>query len=110
GFFIGFGMFLIFLSLTALVQVPSSHGHGFSASVLETSLVYLLPAASIGIIASPLGGMCVGRFGGRATLLIASLIGLLGSLQLLAFHDHAWEVIAGGVITNAAFSMGFAAV
>ncbi|GAA3534503.1 MFS transporter [Aeromicrobium flavum] len=110
GFFIGFGMFLIFLSITALVQVPASHGHGFSASVLETSLVYLLPAASIGIVASPLGGMCVGRFGGRATLLIASVVGLLGYLQLLAFHERAWEVILGGVITNAAFSMGFAAV
>lgn len=110
GFFIGFGMFLIFLSITALVQVPASHGHGFSASVLETSLVYLLPAASIGIVASPLGGMCVGRFGGRVTLLVASTVGLVGYLQLLAFHEQAWEVILGGVITNAAFSMGFAAV
>lgn len=110
GFFIGFGMFLIFLTITALVQVPASHGHGFSASVLETSLVYLLPAASIGIVASPLGGMWVGRFGGRATLLVASSVGLLGYLQLLAFHEEAWQVILGGVITNAAFSMGFAAV
>lgn len=110
GFFIGFGMFLVFLGITALVQVPSSHGHGFSASVLETSLVYLLPAASIGIVASPLGGMWVGRFGGRATLLVASVIGLLGYLQLLAFHQHAWLVVLGGVITNGAFSMGFAAV
>ncbi|MBC9227454.1 MFS transporter [Aeromicrobium sp. 636] len=110
GFFIGFGMFLIFLAITALVQVPESHGHGFSASVLETSLVYLLPAASIGIIASPLGGMWVSRFGGRATLLVSSVVGLLGYLQLLAFHDRAWQVIMGGVITNAAFSMGFAAV
>lgn len=110
GFFIGFGMFLIFLSITALVQVPASHGHGFSASVLETSLVYLLPAASIGIVASPLGGLWVGRFGGRATLLVASGMGLLGYLQLLAFHDHAWQVVMGGVITNGAFSIGFAAV
>lgn len=110
GFFIGFGMFLVFLGITALVQVPDSHGHGFSASVLETSLVYLLPAASIGIVASPLGGMGVSRFGGRVTLLVASAVGLVGYLQLLAFHDHAWLVILGGVVTNAAFSMGFAAV
>ncbi|MBA4608021.1 MFS transporter [Aeromicrobium sp. Marseille-Q0843] len=110
GFFIGFGMFLIFLSLTALVQVPERHGHGFSASVLETSLVYLLPAASIGIVASPLGGVWVTRFGGRATLLVASIIGLIGYVQLFAFHDEVWQVILGGVITNFAFSMGFAAV
>src|SRR5690606_24206476 len=78
GFFIGFGMFLVFLSITALVQVPDVHDHGFSASVLETSLVFMLPAASIGIVASPLGGVWVGRFGGRATLLIGSLLGLAG--------------------------------
>lgn len=110
GFFIGFGMFLIFLSITALVQVPESDGFGFSASVLETSLVYLLPAASIGIVASPLGGMWVTRFGGRATLLVSSAVGLAGYLQLFFLHDQVWQVILGGVITNAAFSMGFAAV
>ncbi|WP_313406139.1 MFS transporter [Aeromicrobium sp.] len=110
GLFIGFGMFLVFLSLTALVQVPDTHAHGFSASVLETSLVYMLPAASIGIIASPLGGVWVGRFGGRATLVAGSLLGLAGYLQLLLLHDRAWQVILGGVVTNAAFSIGFAAV
>lgn len=110
GFFIGFGMFMVFLSLTALVQVPESHGHGFSATVLETSLIYLLPAASIGIIASPAGGVAVARLGGRTTLLLASSLGLAGYLQLLAFHDQAWQVILGGVLTNAAFSMGFAAL
>lgn len=110
GLFIGFGMFLVFLSVTALVQVPDTHAHGFSATVLETSLVFMLPAASIGIIASPLGGVCVGRFGGRATLLGGSLLGLAGYLQLLWLHDQAWQVILGGIVTNAAFSLGFAAV
>ena len=110
GFFIGFGMFLVFLGITALVQVPATHHHGFSASVLETSLIYLLPAASIGIIASPLGGLCVSRFGGRATLLFGSLLGSAGFLQLLLFHSSSWHVILGGVVINAAFSIGFAAV
>lgn len=110
GFMIGFGTFVIFLSLTALVQVPASHGHGFSASVLQTSLVYLLPAASIGIVAAPAGGLCVARFGGRATLLVGSVLCLVGYLQLLWWHDHPWQVIVGGIVTNAAFSIGFAAV
>lgn len=107
---IGFGMFTVFLGLTALVQVPARHGHGFSASVLETSLIYLLPAASIGIVASPLGGSWVGRFGGRATLLGGAVLGLAGFLQLLFLHGQSWQVILGGVVTNAAFSIGFAAV
>lgn len=110
GFMIGFGTFVVFLALTALVQVPRWHGHGFGAGVLETSLVYLLPAATIGIIASPAGGLCVTRFGGRATLFAGSLLCLVGYLQLLWWHDHPWQVILGGVLTNAAFSIGFAAV
>ncbi|RLV55354.1 MFS transporter [Aeromicrobium phragmitis] len=110
GFFIGFGMFLVFLALTALVQVPRESGHGFSATVLQTSLVYLLPAALIGIIAAPLGGWCVGRFGGRTTLLIGSTVGALGYLQLAFLHSAPWQVVMGGVVTNAAFSVGFAAV
>ena len=110
GFMIGFGTFLVFLAVTALVQVPSGNGHGFSATVLETSLVYLLPAASIGIVASPLGGLCVTRFGGRATLVAGSVLCLVGYLQLLLWHDHPWLVILGALVTNAAFSIGFAAV
>jgi len=110
GFMIGLGTFLVFLAITALVQVPATHGHGFSASVLETSLVYLLPSASIGIVASPVGGICVTRFGGRATLFAASLLCLAGYLQLLLWHDRPWQVIVGSIVVNAAFSVGFAAV
>ncbi len=110
GFFIGFGMFLIFLSITALVQVPTTHRHGFSASVIETSLIYLLPAAMIGIVASPLGGVSVSRFGGRVTLLAGSALGLLGYAQLAIWHSSPWQIILGAVVANAAFSIGFAAV
>jgi len=109
-FMIGFGTFLVFLAVTALVQVPARDGHGFSASVLETSLVYLLPAACIGIVASPLGGVWVTRFGGRATLVVASVLCLVGYVQLLFWHGEPWLVILGALVTNAAFGIGFAAV
>lgn len=110
GFMIGLGTFMVFLAVTALVQVPATDGHGFSASVLETSLVYLLPGALIGVVASPAGGMCVTRFGGRATLFAACVLCLAGYLQLLWLHDRPWQVVLGTVVTNAAFAVGFAAV
>ena len=109
GFFIGFGVFLIFLALPPLVQAPAEHG-GFSASVLETSMVYLLPAALIGVVASPVGGALVTRFGGRAALVTASVIGVAGYAQLALWHAAPWQIVLGGVLTNAAFNMGFAAV
>lgn len=110
GLFIGFGMFTTFLAISAFVQVPRELGYGFSASVLQTSCVYLVPAATIGIITAPIGGYLVERLSGRTTLIIASAVGLVGFVQMAALHSQSWHLILGGVVTNGAFSMGYAAL
>lgn len=110
GLFIGFGMFTTFLAISAFVQVPEELGYGFSASVLETSCIYLVPAATIGIITAPIGGYFVERFSGRTALIIASIIGLIGFVQMAVLHSQSWHLILGGVVTNGAFSMGYAAL
>jgi len=110
GLFIGFGMFTTFLAISAFVQVPEELGYGFSASVLETSCIYLVPAATIGIITAPIGGYFVERFSGRTALIIASVIGLIGFVQMAVLHSQSWHLILGGVVTNGAFSMGYAAL
>ncbi|AXT84378.1 MFS transporter [Aeromicrobium sp. A1-2] len=110
GMFIGFGMFTTFLVISAFVQVPRELGYGFSASVLQTSCIYLVPAATIGIITAPLGGYLLERLSGRTTLIIASTLGLVGFAQMAVLHSQSWHLILGGVITNGAFSMGYAAL
>lgn len=110
GLFIGFGMFTTFLAISAFVQVPEEFGYGFSATVLQTSCIYLLPAATIGIITAPIGGHFVERFSGRTTLIIASVIGLIGFTQMAVLHTESWHIVVGGMVTNGAFSMGYAAL
>lgn len=109
-FAIGFGTFLVFIALTVMVQQPRSSGYGLNASILKTSLVYLLPAAAIGIVASPLGGYMVNRYGGRQALVFSSLLGAIGFSQLLVLHTEPWHIISGGLLTNTAFNLAYAAL
>jgi MFS family permease len=108
GAFIGFAMFVSFLSISAFVQSPAEDGFGFSATVLATSCVYLLPAALVGVVAAPVGGRLVRRLGARRVLALSSFIGSAGFAQLAWLHDEPWHLVLGGVITNGAVSMGFA--
>lgn len=110
GLFIGFSMFTTFLAISAFVQAPRELGYGFSASVLQASVMYLVPVATIGIITAPIGGHLVERWGGRTTLVVSSLLGVTGFVQLAALHSQSWHLILGGIITNGAFSMGYAAL
>ncbi|GAA2073423.1 MFS transporter [Aeromicrobium halocynthiae] len=108
GLVIGFSMFVAFLGISAFVQVPTSQGYGFSATVLETSCLYLLPAALIGVASAPVGGRLVRRFDARAVLALSSLVGAGGFLFMAIARDHPWQLVLGGVLTNGAVTMGFA--
>ena len=110
GLFIGFGMFVTFLGISGFVQTPAGVGYGFSASVIEASCIYLLPAALVGVITAPIGGRLVRLYGGRTTLIIAALIGLSGFLLMAMLHSQSWHIIVGGSLANGAVSMGYAAL
>lgn len=110
GLFIGVAMFVGFLGVSGFVQAPSSGGYGFSASVLAASSVYLLPGALSGVVMAPLGGRLVRRFGGRATLLSAVLLGAGGFGLMAALHTASWQLIVGALAVNTAVSIGYAAM
>lgn len=110
GLFIGVSMFVSFLAVSGFVQTPSAVGYGFSASILAASSVYLLPGALSGVVAAPLGGRMVSRFGGRATLISASLLGALGFALMAVLHTASWHIIVGGLLINSAVSLGYAAM
>ncbi|MFB9448328.1 MFS transporter [Dactylosporangium vinaceum] len=111
GLFLGFSMFAVFLSVSALVQTPSAvAGYGFGATVLAASLVYLLPGTAGGVITAPLGGRLVARFGAKATLVIAAVLAGLGFALLAVLHSATWEVIVGALMVNTAVTFGYAAL
>ncbi|MGZ4556053.1 MAG: MFS transporter [Mycobacteriaceae bacterium] len=111
GLLLGFAMFGQFLGTSGLVQIPPSlAGYGFGASVLKASVAYLLPGALFGVIAAPVGGRLVRRFGGRVVLAIGTVIGTISFVCFALLHDHPWQVIGAGILASIAVSFAFAAM
>ncbi|WP_228786882.1 MFS transporter [Nocardia terpenica] len=111
GMFIGFAMFLLFMGVSYLAQMPSRlTGYGFSASILRASVEYLLPATISSMVAAPIGGILVGRLGGRWVLALAGAVGTVGFGWLALEHDATGAVIASGAVVGVAISLAYAAM
>lgn len=109
--FVGFAMFSIFLGATYFVQMPSAlTGFGFDASVLRTSVVYMLPGAVVAMVMGPFAGRLVGRFGPRVVLLFAALGGAVGMTSMTLLHHTTIEFLIPMVIGNAVIAVAYAAM
>lgn len=108
---VGFAMFSVFLGATYFVQTPEIvAGYGFGASVLKTSVVFMLPAAVVSILVGPVAGLLVTRIGARVVLLSASVVGVLGMALLAFLHDNTGEMIIGLIIANVAIAAAYSAM
>ncbi|HET7666788.1 MAG TPA: MFS transporter [Mycobacterium sp.] len=73
--FVGMGLYFAFLGLTLFVQIPhAAGGYGFGATVLQASVVYLLPGALTGFLVALVSGRFIDRFGARPVLVVAASI------------------------------------
>ncbi|MFJ5970823.1 MFS transporter [Streptomyces sp. NPDC093060] len=111
GLLLGFAMFAQFIGVSYLVQVPEKiAGYGFGASVLEASVVYLLPTTLISLAGAQFGGVLVRRLGARVTLAAGACFGVLGFTWLSVAHDATASVIGAGMVIGLAISFGYAAM
>ncbi|KUI04004.1 MFS transporter [Mycobacterium sp. IS-3022] len=109
--FVGMGLYFAFLGLTLFVQIPrGGAGYGFGASVLEASVVYLLPGAFTGFLVALVSGRYIDRFGARPVLMLAAVAGIAGFLFVTFAHSHTWQVIVAGILANAYISLGYGAL
>lgn len=109
--FVGMGLYFAFLGLTQFVQIPrAAAGYGFGATVLESSLVFLLPGALTGFIVALVSGRFIDRYGARRVLVVAALGGIAGFVLLAVAHDQRWQVIVAGILANAYISLGYGAL
>ena len=109
--FVGMGLYFAFLGLTQFVQIPrEAAGYGFGATVLEASVVYLLPGAVVGFLIALVSGRFIDRYGARPVLVVAALAGIAGFLFIALAHDRAWQVIVAGILANAYISLGYGAL
>jgi len=109
--FVGMGLYFAFLGITLFVQVPRDQaGFGFSATVLQASVVYLLPGACTGFVVALVSGRFIDRYGARPVLMVGALAGIGGFVFIAVAHTHTWQVIAAAVLTNAYISLGYGAL
>ncbi|WP_159234749.1 MFS transporter [Mycolicibacterium vanbaalenii] len=109
--FVGMGLYFAFLGLTQFVQIPRDvAGYGFSATVLEASVIYLLPGAVTGFAVALLSGRFIDRFGARPVLVVAAMAGITGFLFIAFAHSSPWQVITANILANAYISLGYGAL
>lgn len=109
--FVGTGLYFGFLGLTQFVQINrDAAGYGFSATVLQASVVFLLPGAITGFVTATLSGRFIDRFGARPVLVCGAVTGIVGFLWLAIAHSQPWQVIVAGVWVNAYISLGYGAL
>ncbi|WP_099025721.1 MFS transporter [Mycolicibacterium palauense] len=109
--FVGMGLYFGFLGLTQFVQAPRElTGYGFTASVLYSSVVFLLPGAFAGLVTATVSGAFIERFGAPPVLVSGALAGIVGFVYLAVAHSAPWQVIVAGVFTNAYISLAYGAL
>ncbi len=107
---VGMSLYCVFLGLAGYVQAPVSSGYGTGASVLNTSVVFLLPGALAGFLTALASGRWIDRYGARRVLVTGAAIGVLGFV-ILAALDHAyWPAIVAGIMVNTYISLAYGAL
>ena len=109
-FLVGMGLYFSFLGMTDFVEAPRGAGYGFDATILQASLLFLMPGALSAAATTLIGGRCIERFGARAVVAGGGLVGVVGFLMLAGWHDTRWEVMVAGVLTNAYISLAYGAL
>jgi predicted MFS family arabinose efflux permease len=111
GLMTGIALFASFLAVLQYVQAPPAvTGYGFGATILEASVVYLLPGGIAGIVAAPFAGRTVTRIGALPTLLAGAGCGVAGFLLLAFLHGQPWLVVVAGLLTQLSVTVAYAAL
>lgn len=111
GLMTGIALFASFLAVLQYVQTPPEvTGYGFGASVLEASVVYLLPGGIAGIAVAPVAGRVVTRLGALPTLLAGATSGVAGFLLLAFLREEPWLVVVSGLLTQLSVTVAYAAL
>jgi predicted MFS family arabinose efflux permease len=111
GLMTGVALFASFLAILQYVQAPPEvTGYGFGATVLEASVIYLLPGGIAGIVLAPFAGRLVTRLGALPTLIGGAASGIAGFTLLVFSRSEPWLVILAGLLTQLAVTVAYAAL
>jgi EmrB/QacA subfamily drug resistance transporter len=108
-FLFGFGMYAVMGFLPEFLQTSSSAGYGFGLSVTGSGLL-LLPQCAVMFVVGVWSGPLAIRYGGRAVLLVGSLISIVPFFLLVFANDHQWEILIASALLGGGFGLAFTAM
>jgi EmrB/QacA subfamily drug resistance transporter len=106
---IGFGMYSSFVLLPELVELPTSTGFGFGASVTGAGL-FMLPATLAMLFAGPLAGRLSNTVGSRVPLILGALVSCAAFVLLAAAHGGSAEIYLGMFLMGTGIGLSFASM
>ena len=106
---IGFGMFGSFVLVPQFVQMPSSTGYGFDASVTEAGL-FLFPSTVAMLLVSPLAGKLSYALGSKLPLMLGALVSASSFVLLAAAHSHRFEIYVATCLLGVGIGLAFSAM
>jgi MFS family permease len=108
-FLIGVGMYSSFILVPQLVQLPSSTGFGFGASVTAAGL-FLLPATVMMLLVGSLAGRLEVRFGSKPPLIAGAGFAAAAFLLLAVAHRQRIDIYAAMTLLGVGIGLAFAAL
>jgi MFS family permease len=94
---VGVGLFVAFVTLTILVEVPVV---GLGKSIIAFGLASL-PTTLVMLVVAPLVGQAISRFGPRPMMMLGGLVSMSGFLLLFIFHSTYLELVVEAIPTFA---------
>lgn len=108
-FVLGFGMFASFVLVPEFVELPTSTGFGFGASVTKAG-IFMLPSTLGMLLAGPVAGRMSSAHGSRLPLQIGAVVSCLAFVLLAAAHDSGWEIYVAMLVMGIGIGFAFASM
>jgi predicted MFS family arabinose efflux permease len=105
----GFGMYSSFVLVPEFVELPSSTGFGFGASVTKAGL-FLVPATVGMLLTGPISGRLSTTVGSKLPLLLGSLFSCAAFAMLAAAHGSDWEIYTAMLLLGVGIGFAFASM
>jgi EmrB/QacA subfamily drug resistance transporter len=105
----GFGMLASFILVPQFVELPTSTGFGFGASVTKAGL-FMVPATLGMLLAGPVSGRLSATVGSKVPLVLGSAVSCLAFVILTFAHSSSWEIYVAMLIMGIGIGFAFASM
>jgi EmrB/QacA subfamily drug resistance transporter len=105
----GFGMYSVMGFLPEFLQTDPSAGYGFGLSVTHSGLL-ILPQCVMMFAVGIWSGRLTVRFGGKAVMILGSVLSVAPFVLLVFATSHEWEIVLISSLLGSGFGLAFTAM